>query len=132
MSAGRGHPDPATASDTRSVQAISHWQQLGRPVAGRGGRCLLVSGREEHNTMKPTVIVQYKGRTLWTDALRPGRMHDATGARNEGIAFYFAHFADVEVLLGDGYLGLRRGQPRQAITLPKRPNKIAVPFVLAR
>jgi hypothetical protein len=35
-------------------------------------------------------------------------MHDVTAARNECIAVCFQHFPDVEVLLDDGYLGLRR------------------------
>ncbi|GHA77181.1 hypothetical protein GCM10010345_93660 [Streptomyces canarius] len=45
---------------------------------------------------------------LWADALRPGRMHDATAARNESIDLCFQYFPDMEVLLDDGYLGLRR------------------------
>lgn len=59
--------------------------------------------------MKATVIADDQGRTLWTDALRPGRMHDATAARNEGIAICFQRFPDVEVLLDDGYLGQDAG-----------------------
>ncbi|WUX48487.1 hypothetical protein OG769_33985 [Streptomyces sp. NBC_01435] len=38
-------------------------------------------------------------------------MHDATAARNEGIGTCFRHFSGVEVLLDDGYLGLRRDHP---------------------
>ncbi|WP_369198961.1 hypothetical protein [Streptomyces djakartensis] len=34
--------------------------------------------------MKATVIADAQGRTLWVDALRPGRMHDVTAAPNEG------------------------------------------------
>ncbi|MDQ1013246.1 hypothetical protein QFZ82_007731 [Streptomyces sp. V4I23] len=75
--------------------------QVRRPVAGRGGRRAFVSGKKKQNTMKATVIADYKGRTLWTDALRPGRMHDVTAARNEGIDLCFQHFPDVEVLLDD-------------------------------
>ncbi|SCF61086.1 DDE superfamily endonuclease [Streptomyces sp. DconLS] len=63
--------------------------QVRRPPAGRGGRCAFVSGEKKQNTMKATVIAGRRGRTLWTDALRPGRMHDATAARNEGIAVCF-------------------------------------------
>lgn len=59
--------------------------------------------------MKATVIADWRGRTLWTDALGPGRMHDATAARNEGIAICFQHFPDVGVLLDDG---LPRSEPR--------------------
>jgi DDE superfamily endonuclease/Helix-turn-helix of DDE superfamily endonuclease len=101
--------------------------QVRRPVASRGGRRAFVSGKKKENTMKATVIADHRGRTLWTDALRPGRMHDATAARNEGISVCFQHFPDVEVLLDDGYLGLRRDHPNQAITPPRKPRPGALP-----
>ncbi|MFJ6686911.1 transposase family protein [Streptomyces werraensis] len=103
--------------------------QVRRPPAGHGGRQAFVSGKKKQNTMKATVIADDQGRTLWTDALRPGRMHDATAARNEGIAACFQHFPTVEVLLDDGCPGLRRDHPGQAITPPRKPNKIAFPHV---
>ncbi|QES10399.1 transposase [Streptomyces venezuelae] len=37
----------------------------------------------------------------------------------------------MEVLLDDGYLGLRRDHPGQAVTPPRKPNKIALPQVHA-
>lgn len=49
--------------------------QVRRPPASRGGRRTFVSGKKKQNTMKATVIADWRGRTLWTDALRPGRMH---------------------------------------------------------
>lgn len=104
--------------------------QVRRPLAGRGGRRAFVSGKKKQNTMKATVVADHQGRTLWTDALRPGRMHDATAARNEGISTCFQHFRDVEVLLDDGYLGLRRDHPGQAVTPPRKGNKISPPEVL--
>ncbi|MFH9298814.1 transposase family protein [Streptomyces sp. NPDC017520] len=104
--------------------------QVRRPPASRGGRRSFVSGKKKQNTMKATVIADHQGRTLWTDTLRPGRMHDATAARNEGIGTCFQHFPDVEVLLDDGYLGLRRDHPGQAVTPPRKGNKISPPEVL--
>ncbi|MFI1769146.1 transposase family protein [Streptomyces sp. NPDC020800] len=101
--------------------------QVRRPLASRGGRRAFVSGKKKQNTMKATVIADWRGRTLWTDAPRPGRMHDATAARSEGIADCFQHFPDVEVLLDDGYLGLRRDHPGQAITPPRKPRPGALP-----
>ncbi|WP_405968877.1 transposase (plasmid) [Streptomyces sp. NBC_00015] len=101
--------------------------QVRRPPAGRGGRRAFVSGKKKQNTMKATVIADDQGRTLWTDALRPGRMHDATAARNEGIAICFQHFPDVEVLLDDGYLSLSRDHRGQAITSPRKPRPGALP-----
>ncbi|WP_307710218.1 transposase family protein [Streptomyces sp. V1I6] len=104
--------------------------QVRRPLAGRGGRRAFVSGRKKQNTMKATVVADHQGHTLWTDTLRPGRMHDATAARNEGIGTCFRHFPDVQVLLDDGYLGLRRDHPGQAVTPPRKGNKISPPEVL--
>ncbi|WP_415923442.1 transposase family protein [Streptomyces sp. WI03-4A] len=101
--------------------------QVRRPPAGRGGRRAFVSGKKKQNSMKATVIADWRGRTLWTDALRPGRMHDATAARNEGIASCFQHCPEVEVLLDDGYLGLGRDHRGQAITPPRKPRPGSLP-----
>ncbi|WP_405595654.1 transposase family protein [Streptomyces sp. NBC_01092] len=101
--------------------------QVRRPLASSGGQRAFVSGKKKQNTMKATLIADWRGRTLWTDALRPGRMHDATAARSEGIAVCFQHFPDVEVLLDDGYLGLRRDHPGQAVTPPRKPRPGALP-----
>lgn len=73
------------------------------------------------------MIADWRGRTLWTDAVRPGRMHDATAARNEGIAVCSQHFPDVEVLLDDGCLGLSRDHRGQAITPPEKQRPGALP-----
>ncbi|MFE5550201.1 transposase family protein [Streptomyces sp. NPDC056534] len=105
--------------------------QARRPVASRGGRRASVPGKKRQNTMKATAVACHQGRTLWTDALRPGRTHDAAAARNEGIAGCFQHFPEAEVLLDDGYPGLRRDHPGQAITPPRKPNKTALPHVHA-
>jgi hypothetical protein len=101
--------------------------QVRRPPAGRGGQRAFVPGKKKLNTMKATVIADWRGRTLWTDTMRPGRMHDATAARNEGIAVCFQYFPGVEVLLDDGYLGLRRDHHGQAITPPRKPRPGALP-----
>ncbi|MEU7230146.1 transposase family protein [Streptomyces chrestomyceticus] len=107
--------------------------QVRRPAAGRGGRQAFVSGKKKQNTMKATVIADHQGRTLWTDALKPGRMHDVTAARTAGISRCLDHFNLVQVFLDDGYLGLGRDHPRRALTPPRklRPGAIA-PFVEAR
>jgi hypothetical protein len=64
--------------------------------------------------MKAAVVAGRRGRTLWADALRPGRMRDATAVRNEAVDACFQRFPDVEVLLDDGYLGLSRHHRGQA------------------
>ncbi|MGW7674371.1 transposase family protein [Streptomyces sp. NPDC054775] len=57
-----------------------------RPKANKPGRRAFVSGKLRQNTKKATVISDEAGRTLWTGAIRPGRMHDQTAVRTEGIA----------------------------------------------
>ena len=80
--------------------------QVRRPRAGRDGRRAFISGKKKQNTMKATAVADRPGRTLWTDTMRPGRMHDATAVRTEGIDACFRHFPEVEVLPDDGYPGL--------------------------
>lgn len=77
--------------------------------------------------MKATVIADHRGRTLWADGLRPGRMHAVTAARAAGITGCFRPFDLVEILLDDGYLGLSRDHPGQAVTPPRksRPGALA-------
>ncbi|MFF5393178.1 transposase family protein [Streptomyces sp. NPDC013012] len=94
--------------------------QVRRPTVGRGGRRAFVSGKKKQNTMKATVIADHHGRTLWTDALRPGGMHDATAARTAGIAGCFHAFDLVQVLLDDGYVGLSRDHRGKALTQPRK------------
>nr|WP_323379762.1 transposase [Streptomyces alkaliphilus] len=84
-----------------------------------------MSGKRKQNARKATVIADRRGRALWTDALRSGRMHDATGAGDEGIAVCFQHFPDVEVSLEDGCPG--PGPPGQAITPPGKPRPGTLP-----
>src|SRR6266496_3754528 len=59
--------------------------QVRRPRANRTGRKAFVSGNKKQNMMKPTVVGDGDGRMLWAGATRPGRMHDATAVRTEGI-----------------------------------------------
>ncbi|MEW1914512.1 transposase family protein [Kitasatospora sp. NPDC085895] len=103
--------------------------QVRRPAGHRGGRRAFVSGKKKQNTMKATVVADEAGRTLWAGNLRPGRMHDATAIRGEGIDDLFRRFPDIQVLLDDGYLGLRRDHPGQAVTPPRKANKICPPEV---
>ena len=60
--------------------------QVRRPTAGRPGRAAFVSGKRKQNMIKTTTISDGQGRTLWCGAVRPGRMHDQTAMRAEGIA----------------------------------------------
>ena len=57
-----------------------------RPKAARPGRAAFVSGKGKQHTIKTTTISDGQGRTLSCGAVRPGRMHDQTAMRAEGIA----------------------------------------------
>ena len=87
--------------------------QVRRPRAGKPGRRAFVSGKKKQNTKKATVITDEQGRTLWAGAFRPGRMHDQTAVRTEGIADLFRQFPQVKAKVDAGYRGLAKEFPDQ-------------------
>ncbi|MGH9260259.1 MAG: transposase family protein [Acidimicrobiales bacterium] len=96
-----------------------------RPRAGRAGRKAFISGKMRQNTKKATVVTDEKGRTLWTGAVRPGRMHDQTALKTDGICDLFETYPQVEALVDAGYLGLAKQFPDQVQAPPKKPGKDA-------
>ncbi|MFE9967199.1 transposase family protein [Streptomyces sp. NPDC005525] len=98
-----------------------------RPKAGRPGRRAFVSGKMRQNTKKATVITDRQGRTLWTGAIRPGRMHDQTAVKTEGIAALFELYPQVKAKVDAGYRGLAKRFPDQVQAPPKKPCKDAQP-----
>jgi hypothetical protein len=101
--------------------------QVRRPRAGRPGRRAFVSGKKKQNTIKPTAISDAHGRLLWPGAIRPGRMHDATALRTEGIEDLLRHYPQVTAEVDSGYQGLARDFPGQVTAPPKKPGKDAAP-----
>jgi len=101
--------------------------QVRRPKAGRPGRRAFVSGKKKQNTIKPTVVSDGGGRLLWTGAFRPGRMHDVTAVRTEGIEALLRAFPDVQAEVDSGYHGLARDFPAQVSAPPRKPGKNAPP-----
>jgi hypothetical protein len=77
-----------------------------RSKAGRPGRAAFVSGKRKQNTIKTTTVSDGQGRTLWCGAVRPGRMHDQTAMRAEGIAEQFRLYPRVKAEVDEGYRGL--------------------------
>jgi DDE superfamily endonuclease/Helix-turn-helix of DDE superfamily endonuclease len=106
--------------------------QVRRPRAGRPGRRAFVSGKKRQNTKKATVITDPGGRTLWTGAFRPGRQHDQTALKTEGICDLFERFPQVNALVDAGYRGLARQFPDQVTAPPLKPGKDAPPEQTAR
>src|SRR5690349_24661703 len=101
--------------------------QVRRPRTGKPGRRAFVSGKKKMNTKKATVITDEKGRTLWAGAFRPGRMHDQTAVRTEGIADLFTQFPQVKAKVDAGYRGLAKEFPDQVQAPPPKPKKDATP-----
>ncbi|HUY47586.1 MAG TPA: transposase family protein [Streptosporangiaceae bacterium] len=101
--------------------------QVRRPRANKPGRRAFVSGKKKMNTGKATVVTGGEGRTLWAGAFRPGRMHDQTAVRTEGIADLFTQFPQVKAKVDAGYRGLAKEFPGQVQAPPLKPEKDAPP-----
>lgn len=102
-----------------------------RPRANRPGRRAFISGKMRQNTKKATVITDEKGRTLWAGAFRPGRQHDQTALKTEGICDLFERFPQVKGKVDAGYRGLAKQFPDQVQAPPLKPKKDAPPKELA-
>jgi hypothetical protein len=106
--------------------------QVRRPGANRPGRRAFVSGKKKQNTIKSTAVSDGAGRLLWLGAFRPGRMHDVTAVRTEGIEDLLRRHPDVNAEVDTGYQGLARDFPGQISAPPKKPGKNAAPEDTAR
>lgn len=99
--------------------------QVRRPRAGRPGRKAFISGKKKQNTIKTTTFSDHQGRTLFSGVVRPGRMHDQTAVRSEGIAEQFRLHPNVRAEVDSGYQGLAKEFPSQVSAPPKKPAKDA-------
>lgn len=99
--------------------------QVRRPQANKPGRRAFVSGKKKQNTQKATVITSEKGSTLWVGAFRPGRMHDQTALKTEGICDLFEQHPQVKAIVDAGYRGLAKQFPDQVQAPPLKPKKDA-------
>jgi hypothetical protein len=106
--------------------------QVRRPRPGRPGRRAFVSGKKRQNTKKAAVITDGNGATLWTGAIRPGRQHDQTALKTDGICDLLERFPQVNALVDAGYRGLARQFPDQVTAPPLKPGKDAPPDQTAR
>jgi hypothetical protein len=99
--------------------------QVRRPRAHRLGRRAFVSGKRKQNTIKTTTCSDGQGRTLWCGAVRPGRMHDQTAVKTEGIAALLGQHPTVKVHVDEGYRGLAKAFPEQVAAPPRKPPRDA-------
>ena len=106
--------------------------QVRLPAANRPGRRAFVSGKKKQNTIKSTAVSDGAGPLLWLGAFRPGRMHDVTAVRTEGIEDLLRRHPDVNAEVDTGYQGLARDFPGQVSAPPKKPGKNAAPEDTAR
>ncbi|MFJ1900554.1 transposase family protein [Streptomyces sp. NPDC088115] len=83
------------------------------PGVHRPGRKAFVSGKKKQNTIKTTSFSDGQGRILFSGVVRPGRMHDQTAVRTEGIAEQFRLRPQVKAKVDDGYRGLANEFPDQ-------------------
>lgn len=98
--------------------------QVRRPQANRPGRRAFISGKRRQNTIKTTTISDHQGRTLWSGAERPGRMHDQTALRTEGIAEQLRQRPTVKAEVDEGYRGLANEFPDQIFAPPRKPKDL--------
>jgi hypothetical protein len=106
--------------------------QVRRPRPSRPGRRAFVSGKKKQNTIKSAAVSDEAGRLLWLGAFRPGRLHDVTALRTEGIEDLLRAHPDVGAEVDSGYQGLARDFPAQVSAPPKKPRKDAPPDEAAR
>jgi len=64
---------------------------------------------------------------LWTGAFRPGRQHDQTALKTEGIGDLLERFPQVKALVNAGCQGLSRQFPGQVTAPPLKPGKDTPP-----
>jgi hypothetical protein len=98
-----------------------------RPRAGQPGRKAFVSGKLKQTT----IMADGHGATLWSGSTRPGRMHDLTAARAEGIDALLDANPQVNVLVDTAYQGLARDHPNQVIAPPLKLRPDAAPALKA-
>ncbi|MER6611536.1 transposase family protein [Streptomyces sp. NPDC000927] len=102
--------------------------QVRRPKANRPGRRAFVSGKKKQNTIKTTTISDGQGRLLWSGADRPGRMHDQTAMRTEGITEQLRLHPKATAEVDEGYRGLaNESAPRRRSRRTTRRSASSTP-----
>ncbi|MEU4040046.1 transposase family protein [Streptomyces collinus] len=97
--------------------------QVRRPQADRPGRRAFVSGKRNQNTVKTTTFSDGQGRLLLSGLVCPGRIHDQTAVRTEGIAEQFRIRPGVKAKVDSAYLGSAKEFPGQVSAPPKKSKR---------
>lgn len=101
--------------------------QVRRPRAGRKGRSRFVSGKKRQNTVTYTVFSDGHGRPLLVTAARPGRTHDQTAVKADGLENLLDAYPRVRILADAGYRGLAKQYPGQVLVPPNPAKRDATP-----
>jgi hypothetical protein len=101
--------------------------QVRRPRAHHVGRRAYVSGKRRQNTAKTSTFSDAHGRVLFSGGDRPGRQHDQTCLKTEGIAEQFRQHPKVRAEMDSAYGGLATQFPDQ-ITVPPPKAKPHAPI----
>jgi hypothetical protein len=141
---GAGHPETLTLRDQVLVtvawlrlalphQAIALWYGVDRTTISAAIRQItpFLANRGFATTIKATIASDAQGRPIWVGATRPGRMHDQTAMRTEGIDELIEQHPEVKFLVDSGYRGLANDHPDQVIAPPLKPRKDAAPEQVA-
>jgi hypothetical protein len=116
-----------TATEGVTLRIDATEIRVRRPRQERPGRKAFVSGKLKQNTIKTTVAADHHGATLWCGATRPGRMHDLTTVRIEGVDALLDAYPDVKLLADAGYQGLARDHRDQVAAPPPKLRPGAPP-----
>jgi hypothetical protein len=106
------------AAERLTIRLTAPRSRVRRPKANRPGRGAFVSGKKKQSTIKATVASDAHGRPLWSGAIRPGRMHDQTAVKTEGIDDLLNAYPDVKFLVDSGYRGWPATTPRPGESNP--------------
>ncbi|RZU46383.1 DDE superfamily endonuclease [Streptomyces sp. BK022] len=101
--------------------------QVRRPQTGRPGRRAFVAGKRKQHTIKTTTFSDGQGRMPLSGVVRPGRTHDQTAVRTEGIAEQFRLHPSVKSQADAGYAGPAKEFPgiqevSDAVITPATPR----------
>jgi hypothetical protein len=102
------------------------WGDLRGGLAARN-RANRVGGRSSRaigsrTPSRPPPSATSRVAPLWSGAERPGRMHDQTAVRTEGITEQFRQHPAVKAVVDDGYRGLANEFPGQVSAPPRKPK----------
>jgi DDE superfamily endonuclease len=120
------HPVPAGLDNANSMSSDRRKQGSDGRLAARrpDGRAARRSSptSTSRTPTKPTTFSAGKSRTLFSALARPGRMHDQTAVRTEGIAKQQRCRPGVRLHVDEGYRGPANQFPDKVTAPPRKPK----------